>query len=774
MNAHSSRSHALLIAKIEKTLSKKNINYDNIDSKKYIMTKSFLYLVDLAGSERVNKTNARNERLEEAKKINSSLLILGNCIQSLIDPKNIHVSYRDSKLTRILQESIGGNAKVSLIVTVSPSNYNTEETFSSLNFGARAMKVKNKPIINQTEDYQAQLIKLQEEYDKLMDDYSKLKIEYDKVCDENYKLKKGESLIESQRISIQNDINNRMSLVESIKNDKNSVNLNNINGENKYEKIFELEESNNKLNQQLKNLENYYENMKKELEFEIEKKELIINKLNNDKELLNVTIETMKREIKEIEEDKNELLKEKSEIFISYSDIINYNEELKIEIQNLKDKYQPIKKENEEKKEEKKEDKKEDKKTKLLKKNQNTQTLSLFDDSSKKILEKTGINQMSIIKNDVNSVIKVLLNQNQKNVIDKNSLFKFEKENKILKNNYEKSVNEVKQLNKIINTVNNDKNSLNNLISEKENKINELQNEINEKENNVNSKFEELKNEYEIKLQNSKNELDELSNEYHNFTNNISNKLLYLTNEYENTLKIQKEMILLNKFFESNINNSKKDNNVKDIKEQIVKIETLTNTNDITDLNNNDINNNETLDSITLKIKDIFKFIFELYINISKQLYYQLKNIDEIPKNNLDNDQLKRKFVLQLKGFLDKYSKMIQINNIKNQYNNQINKYNEMNLDECICFILSIFDKLVLTSINQEHYNFNKSKNNKQNINPNYQILDNNDSYYNKIKGNNFNEVENIQKKINQNGKELEELEAELKRINELKKKNKK
>ena len=60
------------------------------------MTKRFLYLIDLAGIERVNKTNARNERLEEAKKINSSLLILGNCIQPLIDPRNIHVSYRDS------------------------------------------------------------------------------------------------------------------------------------------------------------------------------------------------------------------------------------------------------------------------------------------------------------------------------------------------------------------------------------------------------------------------------------------------------------------------------------------------------------------------------------------------------------------------------------------------------------------------------------------------------------------------------------------------------
>ena len=79
---------------------------------------------------------------------------------SLIDLRNNHISYRDSKLTRILQESLGGNAKTSLIVTVSPSGYNTEETYSSLNFGARAMKVKNKPIINQTQDYQSQLIKL--------------------------------------------------------------------------------------------------------------------------------------------------------------------------------------------------------------------------------------------------------------------------------------------------------------------------------------------------------------------------------------------------------------------------------------------------------------------------------------------------------------------------------------------------------------------------------------------------------------------------------------
>jgi hypothetical protein len=128
-------------------------------------------------------------RLEEAKKINYSLLVLGNCIQSLTDNKNSHVSYRDSKLTRLLQESLGGNAKTSLIVTISPSNYNADETYSSLNFTVRAMKVKNKPMINKSEDYQFQLIKLQEEYDKLQEKYTQLKIDYENSLEENQNLK---------------------------------------------------------------------------------------------------------------------------------------------------------------------------------------------------------------------------------------------------------------------------------------------------------------------------------------------------------------------------------------------------------------------------------------------------------------------------------------------------------------------------------------------------------------------------------------------------------
>ena len=105
-----------------------------------------------------------------------------------------------------------------------------------------------------------------------------------------------------------------------------------------------------------------------------------------------------------------------------------------------------------------------------------------------------GINSTIIIKNNVNSIIKFLLNQCNKNVINKNNWFKLEQENKTLKNNYEKNVYELKQF--IINSCKNDKVKLENSVSEKENKINDLQNEIKEKEDNLNLKFVETKNDF--------------------------------------------------------------------------------------------------------------------------------------------------------------------------------------------------------------------------------------------------------------------------------------
>ena len=80
--------------------------------------------------------------------INKSLTNLGKVIKQLTDGKSTHIPYRDSKLTRVLQESLGGNAKTSLIITCSPAQYNLDETLSTLRFGARAKCIKNKPKIN--------------------------------------------------------------------------------------------------------------------------------------------------------------------------------------------------------------------------------------------------------------------------------------------------------------------------------------------------------------------------------------------------------------------------------------------------------------------------------------------------------------------------------------------------------------------------------------------------------------------------------------------------
>jgi len=103
MNEQSSRSHSIFTLTIESSES-------NADGSEKILAGK-LNLVDLAGSERQSKTGAAGERLKEATKINLSLSALGNCISALVDGKSSHIPYRDSKLTRLLQDSLGGNAK---------------------------------------------------------------------------------------------------------------------------------------------------------------------------------------------------------------------------------------------------------------------------------------------------------------------------------------------------------------------------------------------------------------------------------------------------------------------------------------------------------------------------------------------------------------------------------------------------------------------------------------------------------------------------------------
>uniref|UniRef100_A0A3Q3FIK4 Kinesin-like protein n=1 Tax=Labrus bergylta TaxID=56723 RepID=A0A3Q3FIK4_9LABR len=137
MNEHSSRSHSIFLI---------NIKQENVETELKLCGK--LYLVDLAGSEKVSKTGAEGSVLDEAKNINRSLSALGNVISALAEGTKSHVPYRDSKMTRILQDSLGGNCRTTMFICCSPSSYNDAETKSTLMFGQRAKTIRNTVSVN--------------------------------------------------------------------------------------------------------------------------------------------------------------------------------------------------------------------------------------------------------------------------------------------------------------------------------------------------------------------------------------------------------------------------------------------------------------------------------------------------------------------------------------------------------------------------------------------------------------------------------------------------
>lgn len=161
MNRESSRSHAVFTLIIESKEQKNGVTN---------VRQSQLNLVDLAGSERQKDTNTVGIRLKEAGKINKSLSVLGNVIMSLVDMahgRSRHVPYRDSKLTFLLRDSLGGNARTSIVACVHPDGRCFGETLSTLNFAKRAKMIKNKAVVN--EDTQGNVAHLQAEVKRLRD-----------------------------------------------------------------------------------------------------------------------------------------------------------------------------------------------------------------------------------------------------------------------------------------------------------------------------------------------------------------------------------------------------------------------------------------------------------------------------------------------------------------------------------------------------------------------------------------------------------------------------
>uniref|UniRef100_A0A663M8C2 Kinesin family member 11 n=1 Tax=Athene cunicularia TaxID=194338 RepID=A0A663M8C2_ATHCN len=193
MNAYSSRSHSVFSITI-------HMKETTVDGEELVKIGK-LNLVDLAGSENIGRSGAVDKRAREAGNINQSLLTLGRVITALVE-RAPHIPYRESKLTRILQDSLGGRTKTSIIATVSPASINLEETLSTLEYAHRAKNIMNKPEINQKLTKKALIKEYTEEIERLKRDLAAAREKNGVYISlENYEALNGKLTVQEEQIA---------------------------------------------------------------------------------------------------------------------------------------------------------------------------------------------------------------------------------------------------------------------------------------------------------------------------------------------------------------------------------------------------------------------------------------------------------------------------------------------------------------------------------------------------------------------------------------------
>ena len=184
MNEKSSRSHSIFRITVESREVAYTEDGDRVSIDGAVRVAQ-LNLVDLAGSERADATGAEGTRLKEGGNINKSLLFLGTVISQLSDgDAQKHIPYRNSRLTRILQNSLGGNARTAIICTVTPASAFAEESLSTLKFASRAKSIRNKAVVNEVVSDDALLKRYRKEINELKAAKDPLKQEKDMLAEE--------------------------------------------------------------------------------------------------------------------------------------------------------------------------------------------------------------------------------------------------------------------------------------------------------------------------------------------------------------------------------------------------------------------------------------------------------------------------------------------------------------------------------------------------------------------------------------------------------------
>ncbi|KAH0900169.1 hypothetical protein HID58_049737 [Brassica napus] len=209
MNSQSSRSHAIFTITLEQKKFSSSLGTTEGGGEDILCAK--LHLVDLAGSERAKRTGADGMRLKEGIHINKGLLALGNVISALGDERKRkeggHVPYRDSKLTRLLQDSLGGNSKTVMIACVSPADTNAEETLNTLKYANRARNIQNKAVINR-DPGAAQMQKMRSQIEQLQTELLFYRGDSG-AFDELQMLKHKVTLLEASNRELQNELKER-------------------------------------------------------------------------------------------------------------------------------------------------------------------------------------------------------------------------------------------------------------------------------------------------------------------------------------------------------------------------------------------------------------------------------------------------------------------------------------------------------------------------------------------------------------------------------------
>uniref|UniRef100_A0A674EX17 Kinesin-like protein n=1 Tax=Salmo trutta TaxID=8032 RepID=A0A674EX17_SALTR len=309
MNAYSSRSHSVFSV----TIHMKEITIEGEELVKI----GKLNLVDLAGSENIGRSGAVDKRAREAGNINQSLLTLGRVITALVE-KRPHVPYRESKLTRILQDSLGGRTKTSIIATVSPASINLEETLSTLEYANRAKNIMNKPEVNQKLTKRILIKEYTEEIERLKRDLAATR---DKngvyLSSENYESMAG--VISSQEEHI-TEYTEKIALVEEEL--KRVFELFEDSKDKLDQCINDLEEKNHKLEETHKDLQETKQKLTEEA-FIVSELATTEEKLYTAADKLLTTVDVSTKDLSDLHaklERKKKVEEHNSEIQISFTD----------------------------------------------------------------------------------------------------------------------------------------------------------------------------------------------------------------------------------------------------------------------------------------------------------------------------------------------------------------------------------------------------------------------------------------------------------------------